>query len=556
MLSRISFEFTRLSTLLAERLQGNFYLYLAALLTLGVLIDASVFHVGANMKQKAFDFVVRHRVITPKPDPDIIIIDVNEASLAALAPEYGRWPWPRQVFGELVEKLESQKPKAIVFDILFSDADLQNPDSDIYFNDAIAATDNTYFPFLRLPEQHDALSQVKPDMIPGVMPVDGNTKPQATVAVVLPHFEAALKAGRLGTHNIEPDADGVVREYRLWNDKAGWRLPSLPLLVGNLTNPKAAIPPQNLLINWRGGPFTYHSVSFSDIYQDMTAKTPKRPDTEFTGKIVIIGSTAPSLFDLKATPMAKIHPGVEILATAIDNLKHGDDLKFWRGQTPYILLSLLAIWLTALAFYRDVERERFDKLFTRSQLLLLFISYVGLNLSNYYIDLTAPVTWAVACFGIAKIYALANDRTWAHQLNRKTAGASGKKVTLGVILLEAPTPLGDAVIKKVRRRLELEPGCPRNVEAFNSSQAGLWGLFNETLLISWLDENSARAAEDIEHLVVRLPTLLRQAGVPTQVKIRHVTQDMELTGTIPATVQWRSLFAHTVLILEQQGTET
>jgi len=69
---------------------------------------------------------------------------------------------------------------------------------------------------------------------------------------------------------------------------------------------------QNVLLNWRGKPFTYHYVSFSDVMLDLSSKEKKRPQNEFTGKIVIIGSTAPSLFDLKATPMAKLYPGVEV----------------------------------------------------------------------------------------------------------------------------------------------------------------------------------------------------------------------------------------------------
>jgi len=551
-LSRLSFEYTRLTTLLAERLQGNFYLYLAALLSLGVLVDASIFHVGANMKQKAFDFVVRHRIVVPKPDPNIVIIDVNEASLAALAPDYGRWPWPRQVFGEFVEKLEAQKPKAIVFDILFSDADLQNPDSDAYFNETIAAVDNVFFPFLRLPQQHDALSQVKPAMLPGVQAIDGKGDPLATVAVVLPHFEAALKSGRLGTHNIDPDIDGVVREYPLWHDKDGWRLPSLPLQVANFVRTDSAMPPQNMLVNWRGGPFTYRNISFSDVYQDMTAKAPKRPADEFTGKIVIIGSTAPSLFDLKATPMAKLHPGVEILATAIDNLKHDDDLKFWRGQGAYIVLSLIAIWLTAMAFYRNVERERFDKLFTRSQLLLLAISYVGLNLSNFYIDLTAPVTWAVACFGIAKIYALANDRAWSRQFNCVPLAGNGTQVALAAISLEAGSPLGEAAMRKIRRALEAEPDVQCDVEILKGLHSGTWDLFSEILLISWRGIAVQQASQDMQRLLERLPVLLRSSGIPTQVTIRHAVQTGLLDSTKTAAAQWRSLFAQAILKLDRQ----
>ena len=80
---------------ITRRLQNNFYLYLAALLTLFVLLDASLLHVGENMRQKAFDFMMRSRVVVQPPDKDIVIIDINEASLAAMAAEYGCWSWPR-----------------------------------------------------------------------------------------------------------------------------------------------------------------------------------------------------------------------------------------------------------------------------------------------------------------------------------------------------------------------------------------------------------------------------------------------------------------------------
>ena len=236
MFARLRLAFTHWSALFTRRFRNNFYLFLAALLTVLIVLDASVFNVGTNMRQKAFDFMVRYRVVQPQPDPEIVIVDVNEASLAALAKDYGRWPWPRQVMGEFLEHLEEQQPKAVVFDILFSDADVYNPDSDAYFNDVIAGTDNTYFPFVRL-ERHDQLSQVTPDMIPGVARVPADkaaaTPPYAShIAVVLPQFTAMLKPGRIGFNNIYPDRDGIVREYQLYRDDYGWRIPSLPLVVG------------------------------------------------------------------------------------------------------------------------------------------------------------------------------------------------------------------------------------------------------------------------------------------------------------------------------------
>jgi len=85
------------------------------------IADTAFLHFTANMKQGAFDMMVRYRLAVPKPDKDIVIVDINEASLAAMSKEYGRWPWPRQVLGEFVEQIEKQHPQAVVFDILFSD---------------------------------------------------------------------------------------------------------------------------------------------------------------------------------------------------------------------------------------------------------------------------------------------------------------------------------------------------------------------------------------------------------------------------------------------------
>src|SRR5690606_40529395 len=68
-----------------RRLRNNFYIYLAAVLSVLVLLDAGVFHVAENMRQRTFDLMVRNRVIVPEPVKDIIIVDINEGSLAGIA---------------------------------------------------------------------------------------------------------------------------------------------------------------------------------------------------------------------------------------------------------------------------------------------------------------------------------------------------------------------------------------------------------------------------------------------------------------------------------------
>jgi len=541
---------------ITRRLQNNFYLYLAALLTLFVLLDASLLHVGENMRQKAFDFMMRSRVVVQPPDKNIVIIDINEASLAAMAAEYGRWPWPRQVFGEFVQNIEAQNPQAVVFDILFSDADIYNPDSDAYFDEVIAGSHNTFFPFLRLPEEYDALSEVTAARVPAIKPApSGEPAAAATIAMVLPHFQAAIDSGRLGTHNIYPDPDGIVREYRLYRDDYGWRIPSLPMTV-NPTLGLAAAGDERFLLNWRGKPFTYQYASFSDVMLDMSSREKTRPQDEFTGKIVIIGSTAPSLFDLKATAMAKNHPGVEILATAIDNVKHGDTMKVWRGAAPYVLVSLILIWLTAAAFYTRVDRDKLIKLFSFSQVGLLAISYIAINLTNAYFDFTGPITWAVIYFSVAKIYALATDRALQRWLAFGVkADAAGTHVLIMPVLVESKEPLGDAMLKKLKRKIELASRTPSNIDTLRSTQGGIWGLFGDMVVVSWTyseakSDYAAKAHEDAQQVARQLPEIVGSLGLPAETLMRYTMHDGMLQTTSPVANQWRTLFAQSIIKLE------
>lgn len=545
-----------------RKLQNNFYLYLSALLTVLVLLDASIFHVGENMRDRAFDLMVKNRIIVPKPDPDIVIIDINEASLSAMAGEFGRWPWPRQVLGEFLENIEAQQPKAVVFDILFSDPDIYNPDSDAYFNEVIASTDNTFFPMLRLAEASDHLSEITPNMIPGIKyaPQDAvaDTAPMAAkpIAIVLPHLEAALNSKRLGTHNIYPDKDGIVREYRLWHDESGWRLPALPLIVGDFTQISTWRVPQNMLINWRGKPFTYQFATFSDVYTDMTSSVKKRPSDEFTNKIVIIGSTAPSLFDLKATAMAKAHPGVEILATAIDNVKHNDYLKVWRGKTPYISISLLLIWLTALAFYRNVDRDKVTATFSGSQIGLLVLSYLAINFTNTYLDFTGPITWAIMYFSVAKIYALANDRAMQRLLATEVeSGKRGSAILLMPIVVESKEVLSDGLLKKLQHKIENQITQAASVEILKGTQSGIWGLFTDMIIVSWAyphdnEAEAEKAQQKAAQLGTQLSTLLQSSGMPNDATIRYAQHAGMLNKEQPLAGQWRTLFAQAMIKLE------
>lgn len=539
---------------IARKLKNNFYLLLAGLFTLFILADVFFLHAVVDMRQKAYDVVIKNRIIKPRPDDAIVIVDVNEASLSAMAKDYGRWPWPRQVFGEFVENVEQQQPQAIIFDILFSDPDVFNADSDVAFNEAIAATDNTFFPMLRLPEVNDKLSQLRPNMIPALKPLENEPQEDQPIAMILPFFKAALQSGRLGTHNIYPDPDGVARAYTMYHDAYGWRIPSMPVRIGEVLH--WALPDQqDILLNWRGNPFTYRYTSFSDVYLDMLNKKRQRPQDEFTGKIVIIGSTAPSLFDIKATSVSKQFPGVEILATAIDNVKHQDFIRVPNSRWPLLLAALIVLWGTAYAFYKDVEPDRFAKIFGFSQIGLLAISYLTINLTNFYFNLAGPVFIAFVYFSVAKLYALATAKALERNVvTQSLRGGTSVIATMAVFEIRAQDELAlPAFLRTLKKAAEKTGTYPKDVEMMRGSQRGIWGMLDNLLVVTWAhaasDEEAKRLVErEAKELVETMPRLVSAshiAGEELQDYTVHVLA-LGVEGAQPTEVQWRQLFAQTL----------
>jgi adenylate cyclase len=476
---------------LVRRLGARAYLVFALVFSILIVGDLGILNLVSAAETRLFDTLITHRILTPQPDPDIVIIDIDEASLAGMAKQHGRWPWPNRVLGELVSGIEAQKPRAIVFDILFSDPDVQRPESDAAFNAAISRSTTTFFPMLRLDPQNDHLSRIPVGALPGVRPLEEGADPQTPVAIILPKVPAAIDNGRLGTHQVTPDKDGVIRRYPAWLEHAGWRIPSMPQRIAEEFQYPGA-DHREVLLNWRGPPFTYHFVSFVDVYRDLLSDKKARPANEFAGKIVIIGSTAPSLFDVKGTPMARIHPGVEILATAIDNFKHGDSL---RERPPWVMMvaALLLIWSMAIALYRQTRIEVFDAVFGALQAGLVLIAFVVLNLSAWYVDTSAPLSLGVMYFTLARIYYGLSHKWLASSRLQGLAGMEQGRRLLGVLAIRL-----DGASASERRRLK---GELDRLVAETSLGAGrianliedpgfVQSVFADLMLVYWLCEEA------------------------------------------------------------------
>jgi adenylate cyclase len=308
-------------------------------------IAAAHWDAAGRLENLYLDWNLRSLATRLVPDPDIVLIDIDEPTLEAMVPEYGRYPWSRAVFGQLLEGLARQQPAAIVFDILFIDPQKEHVADDLYFIRTAAAMPGVYFPMVRLsaPPQVERENGYPLKQLTNA--VAGPTaEPGARAAMLLP-LPGLTQTGRIGTINVFADADGIIRSYPIYLDTYGWRIPSLPARVArDLGYP---VPGSgNLMLTWHGPPRSYRRVSFYDVYSDLERRQPQRPAHEFRGKIVIVGTTASGLHDLKLTPMGADFPGTEVLATTLDNLKNGERL---RVAPAWLVPALTALMLVALA---------------------------------------------------------------------------------------------------------------------------------------------------------------------------------------------------------------
>jgi len=332
-----------------------------------IALNSMWLNLFSTLDSRLSDFFVRQVAQKLSPDPDIVIIDIDEASLAAMQDTAGSWPWPRAVHGELLQGIARQQPRAIVFDILFSEPDRYRPESDQFFNEVLHNMRNVYFPMALL-EGNQSLGVPLSELAKIIdIPHAPNADPQAR-AILLPPQAIATESWRIGLINLTEDADGIARRYELRRDISGWQLESLPARV--MRDLGYIIPPQPYIdLHWRGDNNAFKHISYSELYADQSRQKPLRDPHELTGKIVVIGTTAAGLHDIRATPLSSLYPGVEILATALDNLKNQ---RYLHAAPAYFapLIGLLLITVQLPMFVR----RRLDVFRIGGALLILSIA--------------------------------------------------------------------------------------------------------------------------------------------------------------------------------------
>ena len=423
-----------------------------------VLLDVLVFHFTSGMARSSFDAMVRARVVAAVPDPRMVIIDIDEATLARMAPEFGRWPWPRDTLATVLDYIEKQQPAAIAWDIIFSDADRLSPGGDAAFNSAVARSQHSHFAVTRLPAANDNTSALTRAQLPGLWAAPATSSQRtSTVALIAPVLPA-VAAARMGYNNGYPDADGVLRRYRYRETLPdGSQIQSLAAAVARSLIPdgkdqaRHARFDKDELIVWRKAPEAYPRINFADVFALADGGKPLAPVPSLAGKVVLIGATAASLHDIHPTPLSPLQAGVESLATAIDNAINQrvvHELPRWLQAALAIALCMgIALW---------VQFKSMDSLapaLVALPLALLGVGYVSLNGAPIFLDLHLAAALALLFLAVLRYWNVLRQQYW-----RKPCPAVG--VPMAVWPIEGAQPWLGEPLDRLIDALEMHaPDC-------------------------------------------------------------------------------------------------
>ena len=411
----------RLGALRATRVTWG----LVLLFSIWVLLDVFVFKLTGGLSKSSFDAMVRNRVFVAAPDPRIVIIDIDEASLARMGKEFGRWPWPRDTLAAVLAEVERQQPAAVVWDIHFSDVARLSPGGDAAFDEAVKQSQHSHFSVVRLPKANDAASEITRAALPGLWasPKGIHTAvaaPAATVALIPPALPAVAN-GRLGFNNGYVDSDGMLRRYRYFERlDDGSAIQSLPMSVLSAVDAAAyqqrlalsgsALKHHDELISWRRGVDAYPHVSFADVFAQADGGKPLGAVPSFAGKVVILGSTAPSLHDIHPTPLSPMQAGVDSLATALDNAlnqRYMAELPLWAQAALAIALCVgLALW----AQFKSMSS--LEPALLVLPFALIFVSYLSLNGAPVFLDLHLAAALALLFLALLRRWNSLRRKHW------------------------------------------------------------------------------------------------------------------------------------------------
>lgn len=357
-------------------------------------------------------FLIRGEI----PNSDLVyIVDIDERSLKTL----GQWPWSRDKMSKIVENLNSAA--AIGMDIVFAEEDRTSPSfvaKELNLNTSLRNYDEEFAKTLEnsavILGYAFELSDGKyigkdAPQIPAIFIEKGKKDdfvPKAYGTILnTPIIQNSAYSS--GFFNVLPDPSGIIRSVPLLISYDDFLYPSLSLEiirainqsekvlvnydengVKNIELGEFTIPTDRygrVFVNYRGAQNSFKYISALDVYNgDFN-------EEEIDGKIILLGTSATGLFDLRATPFDSIFPGVEVHANVLDNILEGDFIQkpSWADGANIALIFFFAFIIVYLTTYTPLWVNPF--IFAIFTLLFLYGNYLVLFDEGVILNIIFPL---------------------------------------------------------------------------------------------------------------------------------------------------------------------
>lgn len=296
--------------------------FLTAAITIALVAWLSLTVVTDRADNLLYDTFSRWN--SPAASDDIVIIGIDDRSLAALGP----WPWPRSVHARLIDQLSAQNSGPIAYDVLF----LEPTAEDDVLATSIRQAGNVWLATLITDQGFNGQGY----------------------AVTEPASEIAEAAAGLGHVVLTPDSDGTVRHMPLWAQAGPDLFADLivPLVEREVPLPSSSGPQDALsitgetLIRFPSEHSGFKALSFIDVLNG------EIPDDFITGRKILVGATAYGMGDrysTTTTPDDTLTPGVEIQAALLQTLMQ-DNAPQVVPPALRLMLSLMPLGLMLAGF--------------------------------------------------------------------------------------------------------------------------------------------------------------------------------------------------------------
>jgi adenylate cyclase len=454
-----------------------YWLFVGAFLFAAVAVFYANLGVLQSLRYLVFDSYQRIAPAASISNSPVRIVDVDEASIA----RFGQWPWPRTTMARLTNALGALHAKAIVFDVMFSEPDRTSPEQMLQWvdPDQRSVLQNAIGGW----PTHDALFADALAHNPTVLAAtfeDGGpaeTFPLKAGMVVsgsdpapsLPSFSgfagdlpSLIEAAHgIGSMNWVPDRDQVMRRVPLLFAQGGALAPSLALeglrvAEGQTTyvvrssnahgsNGGGARPrviqvrvgDHALATDATGAIWLHFRRSDRGAYISAARVLSGEVDAaQISGKIVLIGTSAPGLLDLRATPLDAAIPGVEVHQQAIEQMIANDYLTR-PDFAPAIELLTAVLAVLVLAFAAPRLSASAGAFLGAAIIAAILLAGIGLFLSGGYLfDPIFPSACAALFASGSGLYLFQRTEQQRAEIRR----AFGQYVSPGVVRQLAANP--------------------------------------------------------------------------------------------------------------------